>query len=233
MKIKFHKNEGLTPLQKILFQLSISIIASYFAYESGVNFFYLPFTNKSISVGVLSIPINVLIFVATVNSVNLTDGLDGLCASVSAVVLTAIPIIILLQMNGDFISYIVSEEYKNLSLLCFSTVGALLGYLFFNTHKASVFMGDSGSLALGGIVSSACIFTGNALLIAVIGICYLVTSLSVIIQVIYYKKTGKRVFLMSPLHHHFQEKGYSEAKISYAYSLITAIISIILIFSYC
>jgi phospho-N-acetylmuramoyl-pentapeptide-transferase len=104
-------------------------------------------------------------------------------------------------------------------------VGSLLGYLLFNVSKASVFMGDTGSLALGGFASAICSFTGNALYIPILGLCFVFSVISVILQVIYYKATnGKRVFLMAPLHHHFQLKGYTEAQITYCYSLITLLI---------
>ena len=233
LKIKLKRNEGLTPLQKLLFQIAISLIASYVALKGGLDFIYLPFTKRKVSVGLFSIPLNVLVFIATVNSVNLTDGLDGLCASTSTVVFLATAILIALQINVSPSSYIIKEEYYNLSLFSVSMVGALLGYLLFNFPKASVFMGDSGSLAVGGAISSVCILSGNTLYIPILGICFLASSLSVIIQVIYFKKTKKRVFLMAPIHHHFQERGYSESKICYAYFLITLILSLILILFYC
>lgn len=224
LKIKLSKNEGLTPLQKILFQLAISLTASYFAYDSGLNFLYLPFSNGEINVGVFGIALNVLVFISTVNSVNLTDGLDGLCSSVSVVVLISLALLILLQVDGKNGLYVISSEYKNLSLLCVSMAGALLGYLVFNVNKASVFMGDTGSLAIGGTIASVSVLSGNTLYIPLMGICFVLSSLSVIIQVLYYKKTKKRVFLMAPIHHHFQEKGFTEAKISYVYSFVTALI---------
>ena len=116
--------------------------------------------------------------------------------------------------------------YKNLSNLCVCLSGSLLGYLVFNTSKASVFMGDTGSLAIGGGIASISIFSGNTLYIPVIGITFVLSVISVIIQVIHYKRTKNRVFLMAPLHHHFQHKGYSESKISFCYFFVTVIISI-------
>jgi len=114
--------------------------------------------------------------------------------------------------------------------VCFCLVGALLAYLVFNVPKASVFMGDTGSLSLGGFAAAIASFTGNALYILVIGVVFVFTVISVVLQVIYYKATGgKRIFLMSPAHHHFQQKGYSESKIAYAYSLITLLIAVICI----
>ncbi len=232
LKIKLNRNEGLTALQKLLFQIGISLIASFFAYESGLDFLYLPFSDKKLNIGLISIALNALVFVATVNSVNLTDGLDGLCGSVSLVYFLSISLVIILQIESYESIYLVKDEYKNLSLLSSCMAGAMIGYLVFNTSKASVFMGDTGSLAIGGAISSISIFSGNTLLIPVMGICYVISSLSVIIQVIYYKKTKKRVFLMSPLHHHFQKLGFSEAKISYAYAFVTLVIGAVLIINY-
>lgn len=232
LKIKLNKNEGLTALQKLLFQIGISLLASFFAYESGLDFLYLPFTDKKVYLGLFSILLNAVVFIATVNSVNLTDGLDGLCASVSKVSFLVLAILILLQIKIHGNLYLIKDEYENLSLFSLATSGAMVGYLLFNTQKASVFMGDTGSLAIGGAISSISIFSGNALLLPVVGVCFVASSLSVIIQVIYFKKTKKRVFLMSPIHHHFQKKGYSEAKISYAYELITMLLGVITIICY-
>ena len=229
LKIKMSRNLGLTAKQKIFFQLSISIIASIYAYKSGLSFIYLPFTNKTLNLGVYSIFINVLVFVATVNGVNLLDGLDGLCASVSFIDFLALFFIIICQISLNEYLYIVKEEYYNLATLSLIFAGCLGGYLLFNTNKASVFMGDTGSLSIGGAIATISIFSGNALYVPIIGVCYVISALSVIIQVIYFKKTKKRVFLMSPYHHHLQKKGYSESKICYAYSFITAILSLICI----
>ena len=110
------------------------------------------------------------------------------------------------------------------SLLSFSLTGALFGFLIFNQNRASLFMGVTGSLSLGGFASSVALFSGNALIIPIVGIMFVLSSISVIIQVIYYKKTGKRVFLMAPIHHHFQEKGHSEGKISFVYAVVTAVL---------
>ena len=117
-----------------------------------------------------------------------------------------------------------------LAYLSLVLCGVLAGYLLFNTNKASVFMGDTGSLGLGGFVSAISAFSGNLLYILVVGIMFVCSGISVILQVIYYKRTKKRIFLMAPLHHHFQKKGYAEAKIVYAYSLVTAVAGLACIF---
>ena len=121
-----------------------------------------------------------------------------------------------------------TKSLLGLSELCFCTVGALGAYLIFNTSKASMFMGDTGSLGLGGLASCVCLFSGNALLLPILGFPFVVSSLSVILQVVYFKRTGgKRIFRMSPLHHHFQELGFSECKISYAYFIVTTALGVI------
>ncbi len=215
LKKKRRDNLGLRPYQKIFFQAAIALIASLYCCLSGLTVLRIPFSTLSFNIGWWMMPIGVFVFVATVNSVNLTDGLDGLAGSVSAAFFFAVGALLLLQKSGDA-----------LALLSVSLTGALLGYLIFNTNRASLFMGDTGSLSLGGFASCVALFSGNALIIPIVGIMFVLSSISVIIQVIYYKKTGKRVFLMAPIHHHFQEKGYSEGKISYVYAVITAMMGL-------
>lgn len=215
LKIYRKDNGGLKPYQKILFQVAISSIVAVYCYLNEMTVLYIPFGGGAkfdISWGI--IPLVILIFTATVNCVNLTDGLDGLAGGTSISFLFVLGILIYLQ----------SDALYN---LCFVAVGAIAAFLFFNCNKASIFMGDTGSLALGGLISCLCVFSGNSLYIPVIGIMFVVSGISVIVQVIYYKRTRRRVFLMAPLHHHFQMKGYTECKITYAYSLITAFVGII------
>ena len=128
--------------------------------------------------------------------------------------------------------YLKPEEYESLQFLSVSLVGGILGFLVFNVSKASVFMGDTGSLSLGGFIAAISIFSSNSFFIPIIGIMFVLSGISVIVQVAYYKKTKKRVFLMAPLHHHFQLKGYSESKISYCYALITAVIGALTVIPY-
>ncbi len=224
IKIKSRNNEGLKAWQKFLFQIIVALIASIYVYQGGLDFLYLPFTMKTVKLGLFSIPLNVLVFLSAVNGVNLTDGLDGLCGSVSTVVISALASVILIQINKNSEYYLVVSEYISVSNFAFAVVGSLLGFLFFNTSKASVFMGDTGSLALGGLVAMLALVSGNTLYVPIFGITYVLTVLSVIIQVLYYKKTKKRVFLMAPLHHHFQHLGYSESKITFCYTFITLVI---------
>lgn len=215
LKIHRKENEGLKPYQKIVFQLAIAAVAATYCYINGITELQLPFSGgMSFDVGWGIIPFVIFVFIATVNCVNLTDGLDGLAGGTSLVYLLFFAV--MLSLVGDVRSFI-----------AFSSVGALAAFLLFNSNKACVFMGDTGSLALGGLISCISVFTGNALYIPVVGIMFAVSGISVIIQVIYYKRTRRRVFLMAPLHHHFQMEGFTECKIAYAYSLLTALVGII------
>ncbi len=226
IKIKSKNNEGLKPYQKIIFQTALSLMIGVFCYKNYITVFILPFNLGYVNLGFFTIFLVAIIFIATVNSVNLTDGLDGLSGSVSFVYLLFISLYIYFE------GYMESTESFYVILLSFSLMGAILGFLVFNTNKASVFMGDTGSLALGGFISCVTIFSQNAFVLPFLGIIFLTSSFSVIIQVVYYKKTKKRVFIMAPLHHHFQAKGFSESKISFISSLITGIMGTLLIISY-
>ena len=216
LKLKHRQNLGLKAYQKIIFQTAVALSASIYCYLDGLTVLYIPFTDICVQLGWGIIPLGVFVFLAAVNSVNLTDGLDGLAGNSCAAYFLCMVLLILCR----------SRLYA-LSTLCFCLTGALLGYLVFNTNRASVFMGDTGSLSLGGFVACAGVFSGNLLYIAVIGLVFVLSSITVIVQVIYYKKTGKRVFLMAPIHHHFQKLGYSESKISYCYGLITLVLGVL------
>lgn len=219
LKRKHKENLGLRAWQKFLFQACIAVLAGIFCYRAGLVEWYLPFTKRTVGVGWWVIPLSAFVFLATVNAVNLTDGLDGLAAGASVPFFFVMAVLIRLQ--GGNVSIIV---------VSFALSGALLGYLPFNISPASVFMGDTGSLALGGFAACVGLFTGNALYIAVVGIVFVLSVVSVLLQVAYFKCTGgKRIFLMSPIHHHFQKKGYSESRISYAYFLVTLIVGAVCI----
>ena len=232
LKIKLKQNEGLKAYQKIIFQGAISIFAGYFCYSNEMTIFFIPFTKKYVDFGVLSIIFIAFIFVAITNSVNLTDGLDGLAGSVSFVYLIIIVALISVQYSTLNEVYVRTDEHESLTLLSSSLIGGILAFLCFNTFKAKVFMGDTGSLSLGAFLGAISIFSGNALFIPLVGIMFVLSSISVIIQVLYYKKTKKRVFLKAPLHHHFQLKGYSESKISVVYSVITLVVGMALVCFY-
>ncbi len=224
IKVKLRRNEGLKAYQKIIFQVVIAITAGVFCYLNGITSFNIPFTSSSVELGAITIPIVTLIFIAITNSVNLTDGLDGLAGSVSAVYLLCMLFLISAQIS-KFDYYASGEiEYNALNLLSSCLIGSILGFLVFNSNKARVFMGDTGSLSLGGFLGAISIFSFNSFFIPLIGIMFVLSSISVIVQVVYFKRTRKRVFLMAPLHHHFQLKGYTETQITYCYSLITLMV---------
>lgn len=212
LKMKHKENLGLKAWQKFLFQFSIAVLAGIYCVREGLTTLNIPFLNVSLDAGIWILPLSIFVFVATVNAVNLTDGLDGLAAGVSAPYFATLGIIIVMQGNKT-----------GLPMLSFALMGALVAYLLFNVTPACVFMGDTGSLSLGGFTASITLFSGNALYLPIVGACFVFSVISVVIQVIYYKATkGKRIFLMAPAHHHFQEKGYSENRIAYAYFVVTA-----------
>ena len=221
LKKKHRQNLGLKAWQKLVFQFSIALFAGIYCVREGLTTLSVPFFNRLIDVEFWTLPLSVLAFVASVNAVNLTDGLDGLAAGVSVPFFLSLGVLIFLQ-----------EGSVDLSTLSFSLAGALLAYLLFNVSPAYVFMGDTGSLSLGGFAGAIALFSGNTLYLPILGACFVFSVISVVLQVIYYKATkGKRIFLMAPAHHHFQEKGYSENRIAYAYSVITALLGSICIVS--
>ena len=232
IKIKRKDNQGLKAYQKIIFQTAIAILSGIFVYRNGLTVFYIPFSLNTVDLGILAVPLVAVIFIAVTNSVNLTDGLDGLAGSVSFVYLSIVTALIILQMQRAGYVYTDKQEYLYITILNGCLIGGILGFLVFNTSKAKVFMGDTGALSLGGFIGAISIFSSNSLFIPIIGIMFVLSSISVIVQVVYYKRTKKRIFLMAPLHHHFQMKGYSEVKISFIYSCITLIAGTLSIMCY-
>lgn len=219
IKIKYHKNEGLKPYQKIIGQVGLSLVIAIFVYfkiGSELDFFGL-----KLNLGIFIIPFIVLFYVAVTNSVNLLDGLDGLASGVSATYLVCFSIIILmLNLNSNF------------SIIGFAMVGALVGFILFNCYPAKIFMGDTGSLGLGGLIASLAVFTKLELILPIIGILFVITALSDILQVAYYKNTHKRIFKMAPLHHHFEKLGVNENRIVAIYIVITIFTGIVSILGY-
>lgn len=225
IKVHYKQNLGLKPYQKIIGQLGISLIIAFFVYNTIGSSIFIPFTSQTINLGIWIIPLIVVTYIATVNSVNLIDGLDGLCSTSSINYLVFFAIILLLSSNM-FVGTDV-QEVQNIVLTIFCVVGALLAFLVFNSHPAKIFMGDTGSLALGGFIASVSIFTQMELLIPILGLVFVITALSDIIQVLYFKKTKKRVFKMAPLHHHFQMSGIHENKVVFYYFIFALIINLI------
>lgn len=222
IKIILKRSEGLTPLQKLAGQIVITGIFAWYVLNSGEvgTDMLIPFTGgfedgKFLSLGILFVPALFFVTLGTDNGVNFTDGLDGLCTSVTILVAT-------------FLTIVAIGEDMGISPITGAVVGSLLGFLLFNVYPAKVFMGDTGSLALGGFVASAAYMMRLPLFIPIIGLIYLVEVLSVIIQVTYFKKTGgKRIFKMAPIHHHFELCGWSETRVVAIFSIVTAILCMV------
>jgi phospho-N-acetylmuramoyl-pentapeptide-transferase len=217
LKIRKKSSDGLSARQKMVLLIGSGIIVAviYNVLSGGRTDLRIPFAGTGIDIGVLFIPFVVLLFASVTNAVNLTDGIDGLSSSVTIVV-------VLFYMA---IGYRTGMDDAMLFGACL--VGGLLGFLSFNRYPARVFMGDTGSLALGGAVGILAIFTGYELILILVGIIYVVETLSVAIQVIYFKKTGKRFFRMAPLHHHFEKLGWRENKVVAVFTSITAAAAIL------
>ena len=222
LKIKHKKNEGLASKQKMLLLVIVAGLIGYYSSLKIGTDIMLPFWNKSIDLGAWYVPCIIVYFAATTNSVNLTDGVDGLATSVTIIVMTFFALVS--NMMG----------HATLAIFCAALAGALLGFLKFNAHKAQIFMGDMGSLALGGAVAAVGMILKSPILVAIVGGVYVLEALSVIIQVSVFKATGKRVFKMSPIHHHFELNGWHETKIVAIFSIVTVVFCLIgfLSFSY-
>lgn len=222
IKVFNKKNEGLTPLQKLAFQFVVSLLFGIFMYLNGITKLIIPFSNIAVDISFGIIILSVVVMLATTNAVNLTDGLDGLAATTTLVFMLAISILI--SINSEVLN--IKDSY-NMQLIAICSAGALFGFLFYNGYPAKIFMGDTGSIGLGGLVSVISLVTGNTLYILLLGLVFVISTMSVIIQVLHFKRTKKRVFLMAPLHHHFEKKGMHEVKIVTMYIIISVIISIL------
>ena len=218
LKVVLRRSDGLLAWQKMLCQIVVTtVFAVYMGCYSDVPLTMLiPFSGgKYLDLGWGAFPVLYLAVIGTVNGTNFTDGLDGLASSVTIMVAT-------------FFSVVAIGTNAGIAPITCAVVGALLGFLLFNVYPASVFMGDTGSLALGGFVVSAAYMMQMPLFIVIVGLIYLVEVLSVIIQVTYFKKTGgKRIFKMAPIHHHFELGGWSETRVVAVFSITTAILCMI------
>lgn len=220
-KLVMKRSLGLTEIQKIIFQIIMSFGLIYLASKVSarpISMIKIPFTTKELNLGILTYPILTFIMIGTVNATNITDGLDGLATSVS------IPVFMALAIIGVL---------KGSSMAVFSTifVGSLIGFLIYNSNPASVFMGDTGSMAIGGALVMMVLILNAPLYLVILGGVYVIETMSVIIQVISYKtRNKKRVFLMSPIHHHYELKGYKEPKIVAAFTALSIVFSILTVF---
>jgi len=217
-KLVLKNTEGLKPKYKMLGLLIISVayvIYLVYGLQIGTDT-YIPIVKQYINLPLyIYIPFAILVILGTTNAVNLTDGIDGLSSSVCAIIITCLTIIGITQ--GEM----------GISILGSIVIGATLGFLMFNLHPAKVFMGDTGSLLLGGVISAMSLYLKMPLILLVIALIPVIETLSVIIQVTYFKKTGNRVFKMTPIHHHFELSGWKESKVVIVFSLITLVLCII------
>ena len=188
---------------------------AYYGYLNLSTSMIIPFLGKKVALGMFYIPFVIFIYAATTNAVNLTDGLDGLASTVSVLVLTFFAVS----------SFILGHD--SVGLFCIALIGGLIGFLKYNAYPARIFMGDTGSLAIGGAIATIAIILEIPLLIPVVGGIYVLETLSVIIQVTSFKLTGKRIFKMAPIHHHFEQCGWSEVKIVTVFSVATVILCMI------
>ncbi|QUO33418.1 phospho-N-acetylmuramoyl-pentapeptide-transferase [Faecalicatena sp. Marseille-Q4148] len=218
LKVVMKRSDGLFPMQKMALQIVVTaVFAFYLVKFTDVSLTMLiPFSGGNyLDIGWLAIPLLFIAVIGTVNGVNFTDGLDGLASSVTVLVAT-------------FFTVIAVGTKSGLEPVTCAVVGALLGFLLFNVYPAKVFMGDTGSLALGGFVASTAYMLQMPIFIVIVGMIYFVEVLSVMIQVTYFKKTGgKRFFKMAPIHHHFELCGWSETRVVAVFSIITAILCLI------
>ncbi len=231
IKIQFKRNLGLRAYQKIFAQLAVASIASYFAYKNTNvgTVVQLPFSGGEWDLGVWYIPFAIVVFVAMSNAVNLTDGLDGLASTTNIIYFAVYMAIIGIMLaeathNGNTIY---AKELQSLAVCISALIGGLLAFLWFNSNKAKIFMGDVGSLALGASAGMVALLTKNPFISILVGIMFVVSVVSVIIQVVSYKSRKKRVFLMAPFHHHLELKGYNESKIVSFYGITTAIAGVV------
>ncbi|MBC5627487.1 phospho-N-acetylmuramoyl-pentapeptide-transferase [Clostridium sp. NSJ-6] len=215
LKIIKKDNEGLKAWQKMVLLLVFSGAIAYYGYLNLSTSMIIPFLGKKVALGMFYIPFVIFIYAATTNAVNLTDGLDGLASTVSVLVLTFFAVS----------SFILGHD--SVGLFCIALIGGLIGFLKYNAYPARIFMGDTGSLAIGGAIATIAIILEIPLLIPVVGGIYVLETLSVIIQVTSFKLTGKRIFKMAPIHHHFEQCGWSEVKIVTVFSVATVILCMI------
>lgn len=218
IKIVLKRSEGLTPSQKMFGQILVTGVFAVYMYKfSGISMeMIIPFfPGVTLDLGILTIPVMFLAIIGTVNGVNFTDGLDGLATSVTIMV-------------AVFFGVVALGIGSDVWPIACAVIGALLGFLLFNVHPASVFMGDTGSLALGGFVAAIAYMLQMPIFILIVGLIYWIEILSVIIQVGYFKIShGKRIFRMAPIHHHFELGGWSETKVVAVFTIVTAMLCLI------
>ncbi len=206
LKIKYHNNKGLSTLTKLIFQVFIAVVFyTIYKYNGGSTTLEVTLLGIKWELGFFYGIFILFVLVGTTNAVNITDGLDGLCGGLSVMAFLAYGVI---SWGSNWIS-----GYDGMAIFAFVLVGSIMGFLLFNTHPARVFMGDTGSLALGGALASIAILTHHEISLVIIGGVFVIETLSSFIQIIAIRKFNKKVFLKAPLHHHFEELGWSETDI--------------------
>ena len=222
-KIAKKQNEGLTPRQKIVLQLLFGLALAVFMMLREGSEVFIPFFKVNVNFGILYIPFIVFVEIAMANAVNLTDGLDGLASSTSSIVALCFAVVGIFVIDGG---------NEPMAAAAQAVFGATLGFLMYNHYPARIFMGDTGSMALGGVLSATAIVGHMEWLLPIAGLIYVCEALSVIIQVAYFKKTGgKRIFRMAPIHHHFELGGWHETKVVKVFCLFTLACCIIAVLS--
>ena len=234
-KIKLKNSSGINAKIKFLGQLIISLITIlalfyYTDHESISNLYFPFFKNFVLHLGLFFIPFGIFVIIGSSNAVNLTDGLDGLATVPVMLVALSFALICYLVGNTIFSNYLQIQYVSNvgeLSIFCGSIVGSCLGFLWYNAPPAKIFMGDTGSLSLGGSIASVAIIVKHEIVLAIVGGLFVLETVSVIIQVISFKLTGKRVFMMAPIHHHFEKKGWAESTIVIRFWIIAIILALV------
>lgn len=229
--------EGLTPKAKLRLQLLVGVLViAMLLYAGFPTTLYVPFIKTPLfDMGYLAIPFWILLFLATSNAVNLTDGLDGLAAVPSVIALGTLGIMAYATGHAIISDYLLIPNIKGVGetmIIAASFAGALLGFLWYNCHPAELFMGDTGSLSIGGVLAYLAILCKSEILLILIGFIFLIETLSVIIQVASFKLRGKRVFLMSPLHHHFELKKWAENKIIVRFWMVAFIANVLALITF-
>ena len=229
-KVKKRSAKGVSARARLLAEFTIAGIATALICSHSNTDLYLPFVNGPVvDLGWLYIPFGAFVIVAFGNAVNLTDGLDGLATMPVIIACIAFMVIAYLVGNAKYAAYLGIPYVAgagNLSILCGTIVGAGLAFLWFNAPPAAVFMGDTGSLALGGVLGTMAVTTHHEFVLAVIGGLFVAEALSVIIQVFWFKRTGKRVFRMAPIHHHFEQLGWSEPTVVIRFWIIAFVLAL-------
>ena len=235
LKIKHNNSKGISSRMKIVWQIILSLVAAFLLIKYGDNEhlknLYFPFfKNLTLHLGLFFIPFVVFIIVGSSNAVNLTDGLDGLATVPVILVALSFTLICYVVGNTVFSEYLQIPYVANVgeaSVFCGSIVGACLGFLWYNAPPAKIFMGDTGSLSLGGSLGAVSIIAKHEIVLAIVGGLFVLETVSVIIQVVSFKLTGKRVFMMAPLHHHFEKKGWAESTVVIRFWIISIILALI------